>query len=233
MRVNQKPWDDKRVRQALALTLDRQQIVQALFQGKADIGNDHGFAPIFPAYSPIPQRTQDVAKAKSLLSDAGYPNGFTATLTTENYVEVPQFVTIVKQMAAAAGITINLNLEDQSTYYGSGANQPWLQVPFGCVDWASRGSPSQLILPAYTCSGIWNSAQWCLPQFDALLKQYDASVDIGARKALAQQMETIQNEEVPAIIGYWLKLPRAMRKNVHGIGLSDTGNLDATHAYLS
>jgi peptide/nickel transport system substrate-binding protein len=222
MQVTQKPWDDKRVRQAFALTLDRNAIIQALFNGNADIGNDNGFAPVFPTYVQIPQRAQDINQAKSLLAAAGYANGFNAPLTTENYLEIPQYVQIVKQHAALAGINITLNVEDQGTYYGSGANQPWLQVPFGCVDWASRGSASQLITPAYTTTGVWNSAKWSNPQFDTLLKQYDAEPDLTKRKALAQQLETIQTDEVPAVIAYFVKLPHAMRKNVHGLALGDT-----------
>ena len=63
MRNDQAPFTDPRVRQAIALTLNRPQIVTALFKGFADVGNDSPFAPVFPSTNTsIPQRTQNSAR---------------------------------------------------------------------------------------------------------------------------------------------------------------------------
>src|SRR3712207_8932605 len=48
--------------------------------------------------------------------------------------------------------------------------------PMGCVDWAARGTASQLIGPAYTCDGVWNSAHWCNEDFDAAMAALDSEV---------------------------------------------------------
>ena len=74
MRADQAPFNKSEVRQAVAYALDRPGLVQGLFGGRADVGNDHAFAPIYPGSpttSDIPQRTQDIDKAKQLLSTAG------------------------------------------------------------------------------------------------------------------------------------------------------------------
>src|SRR6201989_1211033 len=77
MRGDRAPFTDRRVRQAIALTLDRPAIVQALFKGYADVGDDSPFAPVFPSTNTsVPQRTQNISKAKSLLSAAGHGSGF-------------------------------------------------------------------------------------------------------------------------------------------------------------
>src|SRR6266566_5184065 len=77
MRCDQGPFTDPRVRQAVALTINRPAIVQALFKGYADVGNDSPFAPVFPSTdTSVAQRTMDMAKARSLLAAAGHPNGF-------------------------------------------------------------------------------------------------------------------------------------------------------------
>ena len=235
MKVDRAPWTDKRVRQALACCLDRPAIMQALFKGQADVGNDHAFAPVFPTFVPIQQRTQDYAKAKQLLAQAGMPNGFKATLTSENYLEIPQYLTIVREQASKAGIDITLHIETQADYYGSGSNQPWIEVPFGCVDWASRGTASQLIVPAFLSNALWNVSHWSNKTYDSLLKQLDATStsDPAARQSIAKEMEEIQNDEVGSIIAYWLWLPRAMRNNVRGIPINDTTHLDLSGAYLS
>src|SRR6202167_5540975 len=107
MRCDQAPFTDPRVRQAIALTLNRPAIVTALFKGDADLGNDSPFAPVFPSTdTSIPQRAQNIAKAKSLLSAAGHPSGFSTHLTTEQLGEIPSFAQIVARSAKAIGVTI-------------------------------------------------------------------------------------------------------------------------------
>ena len=82
LRTDKVPFGDKRVRQAMALCLNRPDIIKVVLQGIGDVGNDNVISSIFPLYSRIPQRIQDYARARALLSAAGYPRGFSATLTT-------------------------------------------------------------------------------------------------------------------------------------------------------
>ena len=119
MRNDQAPFTDPRVRQAIALSLNRPQIVTALFKGFADIGNDSPFAPVFPSTNTsIPQRVQNISQAKSLLAAAGHPNGFTTQLITENSLEIPDYAQIIVQSAAQIGVKINLKVETSAQYYG-------------------------------------------------------------------------------------------------------------------
>ena len=72
MRCDEGQFADKRVRQALALSIDRDQLIETLFRGQADIGNDHVIAPVYPFFDDsVPQRTRDVEAAKALLEEAG------------------------------------------------------------------------------------------------------------------------------------------------------------------
>ncbi len=82
MRVDKAPYSDKNVRQAVAYCLDRQAIMQALYGGKGTQGNDQIFSPLYPASPTFPERSQDYAKAKQLLSDAGHADGVKLTITT-------------------------------------------------------------------------------------------------------------------------------------------------------
>ena len=89
MRCDMAPFTDKRVRQALALCIDRSKLVDGLCRGMAATGNDSPFAPAFPATDKsIPQRAQDIAKAKQLMEAAGFGSGFDITLTTLRYSDV-------------------------------------------------------------------------------------------------------------------------------------------------
>ena len=220
MRVDQKPFSDKRVRQAVAWSLDRPALVQGLLNGLGQIGNDHAFAPVYPLSKvtrSIPQRKQDYTQAKKLLADAGYPNGVDVTLTTEKDLEIPQYAVYIQQQLKEAGINVTLNIEDQTTYYGAGANQPWLDVPMGIVGWAPRGVPSQTIDPAYISGAIWNSAHWSNHTYDKLIADSDKELNTAKREALVLQAAKIQYDEVPAVIAYWLADLTAVQKRVHGL----------------
>ncbi len=234
MRVDTAPFTDKRVRQALAYTIDRPALVSALFSGKAIVGNDNVFCPLYPlAPKNIAQRTQDIAKAKQLLTDAGMPNGVTMDLTVEEYEEVPQYAQLLQQMAAKAGIKLNLKQVTVTYYYGSGKNQPWLEVPMGITDWTFRGVPSQYFLPAFTSNGVWNSAHFKNADFDTAAKNYDSTIDEAKRRTYAEQAASILTDETPAIISYWISVNRAMKKNVQGLTSDPAEFLDLTTTFLS
>ena len=111
IQVDKPPFTDKRVRQGVAYCIDREALVKSLFNGGADIANDHSFAPVYVdtqlANSEVPQRRQDYAKAKELLAAAGMPS-VDVTLTTGQYLEMPQyavpeFVTGIIVLAIFAG----------------------------------------------------------------------------------------------------------------------------------
>src|SRR5215469_1233391 len=92
MRTDMAPFTDKRVRQAIALCLDRKKIVKGLFRDRSDIGNDSPFAPVYPSTdTAIPQRDIDIGKAKQLMAAAGFPDGFKVRLTSEKFIEIPEY----------------------------------------------------------------------------------------------------------------------------------------------
>jgi peptide/nickel transport system substrate-binding protein len=245
MRVDKHPFTDRRVRQAVALSLDRPALVRGLLHGLGQAGNDHPFAPVFPvsraATAEIPLRQQDYTAARALLAQAGYLRGITVTLTTESYLEIPQYAALVKAQLKPAGINVRTNVESQPTYYGSGAKQPWLTVPMGIVDWAPRGIPSQLIDPAYLTSSIpppfnlsiWNSAHWSNRTFDHLIAAYERELDQARRQQFAVQAARLFHREVPAVIAYWLKDLRAVRSNVRGLASGPGVSIDPSTMWRS
>ncbi len=82
MRIDVKPFNDVRVRQAFRLMIDRKAMISQAYDGYGWLGNDM-YAPFDPGTpTNLPQREQDLAQAKSLLKPAGYDNNLTVTLTT-------------------------------------------------------------------------------------------------------------------------------------------------------
>jgi peptide/nickel transport system substrate-binding protein len=227
MRCDQKPFTDARVRQAIALSLDRPAIVSALFKGYSDIGNDSPFAPVFPSTNTsVPQRVQDIAKAKSLLSAAGYPHGFSCTLTTENVFEIPQFAEIVAQSAKAIGVNMSTNIEAQPKYYGNYlfGTSDWLDATISLVDYGHRSVPNVFLTAplqttnAKTGTGSWNAAHFNNADYDKLSNQYIAtsSLDLSSQRAIAGQIETLLLAQTPIIYAYFYNYLSAEAKNVTG-----------------
>jgi peptide/nickel transport system substrate-binding protein len=238
LRVDMKPFTDKRVRQAIALGLDRPAILQNLLGEYGELGNDHGFAPVYevsPRPGDLPQRNQDYDLARKLLTDAGYTNGLEATVTTDNATETPAYAVLIKDQLRHIGINVKVQVQDGSLFYGStgGGEAPWLVLPFVIVTWVPRGVASQTISPAWLCSGVWNSAHWCNEPHDKLMAQLDSELDLQRRREIALEVATIQNEEVPTIVAYWLDGLRATSKRVNDIPAGPTTMLDASRAWLS
>ena len=234
MRNDKAPFTDARVRQAIALTLDRPAIVKALFQGFADVGNDSPFAPVYPSTNTsVAQRTKDIAKAKSLLTAAGHGSGFSTQLVTENFVEIPQYAQIVAQSAKEIGVNIGLKVESSSQYYGKATfgNSDWLDATMSLVDYGHRGVPNVFLTSpletynAKTGTGTWNAAHFANAQYDKLVAQYIAASDLGTQKTLAGQIETLLLAQTPIIFGYFYNYLTATTKGVTGVYPTAVGHL--------
>src|SRR6201995_5694203 len=162
MRNDQAPFTDPRVRQAVAYSIDRAGALAALLSGDGSVANDYPFGPRYPATdTSVTQRTQDIAKAKQLLAAAGHPNGFSTTLDTEIYQEIPQLAQVIQQDAAKAGINIKLNITNQTLYYGKSTfgNSNWLDGTMSLVDYGDRGAPNVYLTAPLTTKGTWNAAR--------------------------------------------------------------------------
>jgi peptide/nickel transport system substrate-binding protein len=234
MRCDQAPFTDPRVRQAIALVLDRPAIITALFKGYADLGNDSPFAPVFPSTNTtVPQRAADMSKAKSLLAAAGHSAGFSTQLITEDFLEIPQFAQVVAQEAAAIGVKINLKVESSSAYYGKATfgNSDWLDAPMSLVDYGHRSVPNVFLTAplqttnAKTGTGPWNAAHFANAQYDKLAAQYIAAIDLTTQKTIAGQIETLLLDQTPIIFAYFYNYLTATAQNVQGVYPTAIGHL--------
>ncbi len=228
MRTDLAPFNDPRVRQAIALTFDRPSMTQALFQGKAQVGNDSPFAPIFPSTDKsVPQRAQNLAKAKQLLAAAGHPNGFATKLFTEQLLEIPLLAQVIKQQAAKIGVNITLTIETATAYYGKSlvGQSDWLDGTMSLVDYAHRGVPNVFLGAPLESKGVWNAARFKNPAYDKLVKQYVAAVDLSAQRSAAGKIEQLLVDQTPIIYPYFYDYLAASAKSVSGVEPTPTGQL--------
>ena len=103
MRVDRDPFRDARVRRAVALTLNRPDIINRVLLGAGALGNDSPFFPGFASTDPsINQRKQNVELAKALLKAAGKEN-LKFTITTQNQFDVPDYAAAVQACRSTGG----------------------------------------------------------------------------------------------------------------------------------
>ncbi|MCS4503143.1 ABC transporter substrate-binding protein [Arhodomonas aquaeolei] len=228
MRTDQPPFDDVRVRRAVALAIDRPTMVETLLGGRADLGNDHPVAPIYPEKVSVAQRERDVAEARRLLAEAGHADGFEIDLYTGRFVELPQYAVLAQQMLAEVGIRVKINVEPLNVYYGH-----WTEVPLGLTDWTARPTAGQILAAAFRGDAEWNAPHWRNDEFDRLLDEFEASTDEAERNDLATRLAQILHDEVPAVITYFPNALRPVRSRVRGVSAHMSNYLDLRGAWLA
>jgi peptide/nickel transport system substrate-binding protein len=237
MRVDlDNPLKHPEVRQAIALTLDRPAIINTLFNNFADIGNDTPWAPVYPSTvgaPDVPQRHQDIAMAKQLMSTAGFANGFAITLTTEQTGEIPQLAQIIQNAVKAINIDMKIDIMTSTAYfdgkYGPGGgdwgNTPWLNTPLNITDWGHRSVPNVYLSSALEYAGVWNAAHYNNPAFDAVAKKYVGAISLTDQKTYAKQGEQILLQDTPVIFPYFYNYLAAGAKNVKGYEADPLGTV--------
>ena len=118
MAVDQAPMDDPKVRQAIRLICDRDEMVNRVLAGHGSVANDlYGrFDPCFN--KEIPQRVQDIEKAKALLEEAGQAGMTIDLFAPDDTAGLPELAAVFAEQAKEAGITVNAQVLDGASYWG-------------------------------------------------------------------------------------------------------------------
>ena len=215
-------FSDKRIRQALALAIDRDKVERIVYGGPQTgwIGNDSHLAPVNAAFLPRPVK-RDVAGAKKLLAQAGYPNGITLPTFyfTASWPEIPRVFQVLAQTVKEAGITLPIEQRPADGY------REWR------VEDAEKTHKHRF---AYGPSGVRNpavslyrmrpdnneSGYWSGPACDEYMKLYGQAIgerDAVKRRAIYVRMQQILFDDVPAVLPIGRKNMLINAMNVHGL----------------
>ena len=232
MRNDKKPFDDKRVRQAMALAVDRAALVNGLMAGKSDFGNDSPFAPVFPSTDKsVAQRKQDLEKAKALMQQAGVSSA-SVTIDTWDGFELPDLAQLLQNDAAKIGLKLKPNVTPAGTYYGDAVfgKSPWLDSTMGITDYGHRGVPNLFLAAQLPSKGVWNAAHFKNPTYDGLMKDYVAALDLQAQRGAAAKIQNLLLDETPNLYTYFYFFLTGTKKNVGNVEVSAMGHYDITKA---
>jgi peptide/nickel transport system substrate-binding protein len=222
MNVTKEPFNDVRVRQAIALALNRPDITQGLWGKYGQVGND---SPMWQGYpytdKKVPQRRRDVERAKALLKAAGKEN-LQLTLTCYRSFEMPDYAQRVAQALKQIGINCDVKVYTSAQYFdgasfGAGAKlAPWLETDFGIVDYGGRPVPLTYLNAALKSGGVWNAARYHSKKFDKILANFIGSPDLAGQKKYAKQIQLQLLKDTPAIYAYFYNFIAATSPRVHG-----------------
>jgi peptide/nickel transport system substrate-binding protein len=218
MRIDAAPFDDVKVRQAMRLIVDREQMVQQVLSGQGSIANDL-YARYDPMYaSDLPQRKQDLEQAKSLLKSAG-KEGLTVELVTSPVFNgVVEAAQVFAEQAKGAGVNVKVRKVDTGTFYGDN----YLKWPFAQDFWASRVYLAQVAqgdLP----DSPFNETHWGKGKFEDLITQARGTIDEAKRKEILHEAQQMQYEQGGYIIPYFSNIIDAYSAKVGGFVPAKSG----------
>jgi peptide/nickel transport system substrate-binding protein len=225
MAVDQEPFTDVRVRQAMRLIVDRQAMVDEVLGGYGRVANDL-FSPLDPAYigDELPQREQDIEGAKALLADAGLPDLEIDLFAPNDTAGLPEMVQSFATMAAEAGIKVNPQVVDGGVYWGD----EYLHRTFATDFWGTRN-----FLPQVAASELptapYPDTHWP-PAGSTFIDDYNAAVaevDLDKRKVITDKMQQELYDTGGLIIPFFQNQLDGFNNRVHGlVERANTLNLD-------
>ncbi|WP_018599964.1 ABC transporter substrate-binding protein [Mycobacterium sp. 155] len=207
------PFNDVRVRQAVRLTIDRNAMVQQVFGGQGQIGNDI-VGKLDPLYdSSIPQRERDLDQAKALLKEAGAENlVINMPVAPFGPGMVPAAEVLATQLKDV-GIQLNVQQQSVTEYYDKSLGKTQLGQDF----WPTT---PYLIVAGMAMDGdrgTFNQSHQNDPEYNALYAEAVSTLDPGKQKDIAHQMQRIEYDRGGNIVPYYYPTIDASSPRVHGI----------------
>ncbi len=224
--VSQKPYDDKRVRNALQMAVDNNVVLQLGYNGRGTVGENHHVAPIQPEYYPLPKKTRDVEGAKKLMAEAGQSDFEHELITVEDDWQKNTGDAIAAQLREA-GIKVKRTVLPGSTFWND-----WTKYPYSITIWYMRPLAVQTLALGYRTGEAWNETAYSNPDFDAKLKEALAISDPEKRREVMKDVETILQDSGIIIQPYWQNLYCHMSPKVRNYGIHQTFQIDLQKVWL-
>jgi peptide/nickel transport system substrate-binding protein len=226
MAVDMPPFDDVRVRQAMRLIVDRQAMIEQILSGYGTLAKDL-YSPFDDGYdASLPQRTQDIEQAKSLLKAAG-KDGMSVDLHTTNGANgMIGMATVFATQAKEAGITVNV--KNEPNFYSDN----YLKVAFSGDYWGTRGYLNQ-VQQGSLPNSPYNETHWPPKSgdgsnFASLYQQALRATEDSKRIEIEHEMQKLEYDNGGYIIPFFRDLLDGYAANVKGLEPSKgTQNLDS------
>ena len=218
LRSDRAPGNDPRAMEALKHATDRDEIFALVQLGLGAVGRDTPIGPLYAEYydESIAAPDRDVARARDLLEQAGYPDGIRLELHTPDTGGRPDLAVVLKEQWADAGIDVDVIVEPESVYYGADG---WLEVNLGITGWGSRPYPQFYLDQLLARGAQWNESHFCDEEFDRLASVAGTTLDEDERVATYSQIQRLLSERGSVIIPYFFAAVAAIDRGFGGFEL--------------
>ena len=212
------PFDNELVRQALCYAIDKQAIIDLAFDGYGSpIGSS--MYPAFGKYfdeSLTDYYPHDTEKAKELLAQAGYPDGFSMTITVpSNYKPHMDTAQVLVQQLAEVGITAEIQAVEWESWVSDAYTNRQFQSTVVGVD--ASNMTARALLERFTSTADNNFTNYSNADYDALFAQAQATADDAEQTALYKEMEKNLTEHAANVYIQDLADLVAVRKGLEGV----------------
>src|SRR5215212_5876903 len=201
LNVTRPPFDNEKLRQAVYHLVDRQAIAKAALRNVGGTPANSPFSKQIWAYGKSDEESPErsVEEAKSLLEEAGKPNGFSFTLKIDPSPTNQQIGQVIQSNLKPAGIDVKLEQEEFGTLLDDSTNGNFQALFLG---WSGRIDPDLNIYDFTVTNGDFNDSGYSNPEVDRLLNEARTTSDRDERKDLYDQVMEILHEDVPYVYLY-------------------------------
>jgi peptide/nickel transport system substrate-binding protein len=214
MHCDTAPFDNNDLRLALKYAINREEMLDKILQGYGTLGNDIPINAAYPLFDEsIPQRGYDPEKAAEHYKKSGH-DGSPIVLRVSD-VAFPGAIDaaqLFQQSANACGIPLEVSREPADGYW----SEVWNKQPFCASYWGGRAVQDQMYSTAYLSSADWNDTRFKNAEFDAMLIEARAELDLDKRKALYSKMAYLVRDEGGLICPLFNDYVEGVRDEVQG-----------------
>lgn len=207
------PFDNAKLRQAIAHGVDRKRINDIVMAGKGALFDGPTPEGLWWFNANAKTYPYDPARAKALLAEAGFPNGFEYTLSTPQIGVLQQINQLVQEQLAAVGIKLKLEPVAQSEWYDRLVKRTTNMSP---NRWTQRPDPDGLLYILFHSTGFANTSGYKNEKVDKLLEEGRNIYDQAARKRIYDELQEIIVKDIPMFSLFYSVEYGALRESVQG-----------------
>ncbi len=217
MRMDSKPFDDIRVRTALAMSIDRDTLLDLVLESLGQTARDSVISPQYRYYTETPEVPYDTDAAKKLLAEAGYPNGLKIPLVCSNRPAIRAAVGVaLKEMARPAGFDIDVQIMPHDTYLA----EVWMKGNFYIGYWGMQPTEDAAFTLLFTSKAAFADTAWNNAEFDALVAEAAATMDGATRRTLYGKAQLLMAHDKPSLVPFFQDVLAASRDRVKDWAIS-------------